>query len=258
MDPARGSPTRGNLAAAGLALIVCAADEHVPDEVKRFICTVKECAQCTYSSLPSFCWIPALMIKELVTSCMFWLNMFPPHDGISSTLSPHALMAGFTMDYNRHCWLEFRTYVQTHKEHDNLMESQTTRDIALCPTSNRQGGYYFMSLMTGRHLIRHHWSSLPMPKDVIDCINALGHRSLAAQDLSFTWGDGTPILDPDNNEKDYNSDYVPSELADESEDDESDDILSAAGVDDGTNTDGDEQAKHDVEGNDNEPNSASK
>jgi hypothetical protein len=47
------------------------------------------------------------MIKELVTACVFWLNMFPPHDGISSTLSLHALLAGFTMDYNRHCWLEF-------------------------------------------------------------------------------------------------------------------------------------------------------
>jgi hypothetical protein len=28
------------------------------------------------------------MIKVMVTACVFWLNMFPPNDGVSITLSP--------------------------------------------------------------------------------------------------------------------------------------------------------------------------
>jgi hypothetical protein len=131
-----------------------------------------------------------------------------------------------------------------------------TGAITLHPTGNRQGGYYFMSLITGHRLIRHHWTSLPMPKDVIDCVNALGHWSLAAQDLSFTWGDGMPILDLDDDEEDYDSVYVPSEPANKSNNNKSnDDLLSAVGVDDSTNLDEDEGADHDDEGNDNEPNS---
>ena len=65
---------------------------------------------------------------------------------------------------------------------------------------------------------------------------------------------GTPILDPDNDEEDYNSNYVPSEQANASNDDGSDDNLLATGVDDGANPDGDKEAKHhDNEGDDNKP-----
>ena len=94
------------------------------------------------------------MIKELVTACVFWLNMFPPHDRVSATLSPCAIMSGFDLDYHKHCHLEFGAYVQTHEEHNNSMQSRTTRAIALQPTGNRQGGYYFMSLTTGHQLTR--------------------------------------------------------------------------------------------------------
>jgi hypothetical protein len=56
------------------------------------------------------------------------------------------MMTGFTLDYAKHCRLEFGSYVQTHEDHDNSMQSRTTGAIALRPTGNRQGGYYFMSL----------------------------------------------------------------------------------------------------------------
>jgi hypothetical protein len=134
-------PTHGSLTGAGSGLNVCATDEHVP-EVKHCIHTIKEHAHCMYTSLPFTNRLPALMIKELVTACIFWLNMFLPTDEVSKTISPCALMAGFTLDYNCHCCLEFGTYVQTHEEHDNSMEAHTTGAIALLrPTGNCQGGY---------------------------------------------------------------------------------------------------------------------
>ena len=68
--------------------------------------------------------------------------------GVSKELSPRAIVVGATLDYHKHCHLEFSEYIQTHEEHDNSMHSRTTGAIALRPTGNVQGGYYFMSLMT--------------------------------------------------------------------------------------------------------------
>ena len=80
-------------------------------------------------------------VKEMIYASIFWLNMFPAHDGISDTLSPWTLMTGYDLDYHKHCRLQFRSYVQTHEEHhDNSMHSCTTGAIALCPTGNHQGG----------------------------------------------------------------------------------------------------------------------
>ena len=82
------------------------------------------------------------------------------------------------------------------------MHSRTTGAIALRPTRNRQGGYYFMSLSTGRCLIRNRWTELPLPQDVIDRVNTLGRRDNAAADLTFAWRDGSPIVDPDSPDDD--------------------------------------------------------
>jgi hypothetical protein len=206
-------PLRGSLAMSGSGLNVCSNDEHVP-EIERFIRTVKERSQYLYNSVP-FCRFPVLMIKEMVTSCVFWLNMFPSHDGVSDTLSPRALMTGYTLDYAKHCRLEFGSYIQTHEEHDNLMASRTTGAIALRTTGKRQGGYYFMSLSTGRKLTRNRWTALPIPQDVIDCVGTLGCGCNTATDLAFAWRDGTPILDLEDGFDDdlsaADSDYHPSD-----------------------------------------------
>jgi hypothetical protein len=120
---------RGTLATAGAGLNVCSHDEHVP-EIERFIRTLKEWTRCMYNSVP-FQRNPILMIKEMVTACVFWLNMFPPHDGVSPSLSPRPLMTGFSLDYNKHCRLEFGSYVQTHEDHHNSMQARMTGAIAL-------------------------------------------------------------------------------------------------------------------------------
>ena len=99
--------------------------------------------------------MPALLIVEMVSSSILWLNSFPPQGGMSTTLSPRMIVAGTTMEYGRHCCLEFGKYVQTHDEHDNSMNTHaTTGVIALHPTGNAQGGYFFLSLTTGQCLNR--------------------------------------------------------------------------------------------------------
>ena len=46
------------------------------------------------------------------------------------------------------------------------MASRTCPAIALRPTGNTQGGYYFMSLRTGARINRNHWTALPLPSTV--------------------------------------------------------------------------------------------
>ena len=75
----------GQLATAGSGLNVCSNGEHVP-KVEQYIRTVKEHVRCLYNSVP-FQHFPALLIRELVMACVFWLNMFPPTNDISNTES---------------------------------------------------------------------------------------------------------------------------------------------------------------------------
>ena len=65
-------------------------------------------------------------------------------------MSLHTLLMGLTMNYHRHCQLEFREYVQTHEEHDNSLNPCTIGALALHLTGNVQGGYFFPSLTTGK------------------------------------------------------------------------------------------------------------
>ena len=203
---------RGDLAEMQINLNTVSNDEHVP-EVERYICTIKERARCVYNTLP-FRRIPTRMIIEIVYHSVFWLNSFPAEGGISPKLSPHAIVIGTLIDYNKHCKLEFGTYVQVHEEHDNSMATRTTGAIALRPTGNEQGGYYFYSLTSGRVLNRNHWTALPMPAEVIDQVHVLACRNTgnATPELMFTDRNGASLTNPEDDDSDDES-YYPDEDA---------------------------------------------
>jgi hypothetical protein len=193
-------PLRGNIAELGGTLNTTANDEHVGD-VERYIRTIKERARATLHLTP-FRQIPVIMVQDLIGGCVFWLNSFPNENGVSRTVSPRTIMTGKTVDYNRHCKIMFGAYAQVHEEHDNSMQARTTGAIALRPTGNEQGGFYFMSLATGRRLNRNHWHELPMPQDVVDRVEVLARRSFASQDLVFQFHDGAPVDDDDESAAD--------------------------------------------------------
>jgi len=210
-------PLKTKMAGLGVDLNTASEDEHVP-EIERYIRTVKEQTRSTYNMLP-FRKLPSRMIIEIVKASVMWLNMFPAHDGISDTLSPRNIVTGQSVDYKRHCRIETGAYVQTHEEHDNSMCPRTIGAIALRPTGNAQGGYYFLSLSTGRRIHRQHFTELPMPDDVIDRVHQLARQSKAALGLTFGWRDGTEIDEQDDDSV-ADPNYDP---ADEPEEDLSDD-----------------------------------
>jgi hypothetical protein len=204
-------PMRGDLLDIGIQLNVVSNDEHVP-EIERYIRTIKERARCVYNTVP-FKRMPPRMVMEIVHASVFWLNMFPASDGVSDVLSPRGIIVGLKLDYNKHCQLEFGAYVQVHEEHDNSMATRATGAIALRPTGNAQGGYYFLSLTSGRRLSRNRWTELPMPQDVIERVHLMARRSNANRDLTFAWHNGTAIADEDDDDDD--SDYDPDDDDDE-------------------------------------------
>ena len=144
---------------------VCSEAEHIGD-IERLNRTVKEHVRGVVTHLP-YKELPGRMVIELVHLCEFWLNVFLPGlKTIHPTMSPRAILTGLEVDFNNHCKLEFGEYVHTHEEHDNTMSSRTCAAIALRPTGNTQGGYYFMSLRTGARINRNRWTALPLPSTV--------------------------------------------------------------------------------------------
>jgi hypothetical protein len=180
----------------------------------------------------------------MVYSSNFWLNSFPPESGISATLSPRAIITGASIDFNRHCQLEFGAYVQTHEDHDNTMATRTIGALALRPTGNTQGGYYFFSLSTSRILNRNRWTELPMPSDVITRIHALARRN--PRGVQFSDRYLVPfILDNEFQDDDDDSTYINDAPAGVNDYDDTDDE---------ENIDDEENDDTDNEDNDNEAN----
>ena len=136
-------------------------------------------------------------------------------------MSPHTLLTGLTMNYNRHCRLEFGEYVQTHEEHDNSLNPRTIGALALRPTGNIQGGYFLFSLTTGKVINRMHWTMIPMPKEVIDRVERMACQEHAGTTLLFEDQDHNEILDLDHEDDDDDSDYEPNN--DDDDDDNDDD-----------------------------------
>ena len=137
-------------------------------------------------------------------------------------MSPHTLLTGLTMNYNRHCRLEFREYVQTHEEHDNSHNLRTIGTLALRPTGNVQGGYFFLSLTMGKVINRMCWTTIPMPKEVIDHVERMTRQEHMGTTLLFEDRDHNEIIDLDH-EDDDDSAYEPDDQDDNDDDDNEDD-----------------------------------
>jgi Reverse transcriptase (RNA-dependent DNA polymerase)/Zinc knuckle len=238
---------RADMTKIGVEMNITARDEHVP-EAERYIRTLKERTRATYTMLP-FPHLPGRMIVELIMAQNYWLNVFPASDGISAHMSPRCLLTGQDVDFNKHCKLEFGSYVQTHEEHDNSMVARTIGAIALRPTGNAQGSWFFLSLSSGQRISRTRWTDLPMPDHVINAVTRLARRSRSPNGLTFLWGD--------QNQPNYNPGHdgiagvnlpTPNQDVhnlDDADDDEDDDDYDPDDDDDGSEDDEDDNGDDD-------------
>jgi hypothetical protein len=99
------------------------------------------------------------MTQSIVESSVTWLNAFPAEEGESKTMSPSAIVLGSPKpDYNK-LRIAFGAYAQVYESTANTTKPRSIGVVALKP-SNERGGYYFMSLSTGRRLHCYQWTEL--------------------------------------------------------------------------------------------------
>lgn len=224
---------------------VCGADDHVPD-IERHIRTIKDRTRSTYQMLP-FTHIPRIMLVHLAKNAVFWLNAFPPKDGILSTLSPGEIKTGQSLQYNKHARLEFGQYVQTHEKHSSGMEERTAGAICLGPTGDQHGGHWFMALRS-RSLIRQtRWTELPMPVEVIEHVSRMGRRQQMPATITFADRHGKEIEDfltQVAEDEDNSSDYTPHDH------DESDDEVGSMGSEEDSDNEASSDESDDDDGHD--------
>ena len=187
------------LALANIHLNIAATNEHVP-EIERAIRTIKERNRATVSALP-FKHYPKLIKREIIKKNVTWLNMLPHNDGISPTMSPRTIVTGMIANYDIHCRVPIGAYCEVHNENNpsNTETPRTSGAIALTPTGNLQGGYWFLSLVTGKRISRRRWTELPITDDAIQRVHELAliekDPQPANQHFQFSWGPNLPILD---------------------------------------------------------------
>jgi hypothetical protein len=157
---------------------------------------------------------PKVLKVEMIKNADIWLNMFQHAHGISETMSPRTIMTGMRANFATHCCSLFGAYCEVHNENDpsNTMRPRTSQAIALNPTGNLQGSYYFMSLGTGKRISQHCWTELPFTQEVIDRLHAIALMEAAydadVPDFQFDWGENDPInhQEDDPNETDETDD----------------------------------------------------
>jgi hypothetical protein len=93
-------PIRGALSEMGVTLNTCSCEEHVPVAERRIHTLKKRCRGICNTLL--FKKLPGMMVVQMVSTCNFWLNIFPPKDGISRNINPRELITGVKIDYNKH------------------------------------------------------------------------------------------------------------------------------------------------------------
>ena len=91
------------------------------------------------------------------------LNNLPCENGLSDTLSPATLITGKPPpSYKKITKLKFGDYVEIpYEETRNDNTTRTMEGIALYPSDNSSGGWYFMSLITGYPVHKYTWTIRP-------------------------------------------------------------------------------------------------
>jgi hypothetical protein len=123
-------------------------------------------------------------------------------------MSPASLVTGVPPpDFNK-LRLEFGSYVQVFEANNptNTPKARSVGAIALTPTGNANGDYYFLSLASGACLSRHQWEVLPINDTVIARVEAMaaneGQPLLQDSGLVVEWRPDF-LVDPDEYDRDY-------------------------------------------------------
>ena len=196
-----------------LKVNVTSRGEHVP-EAERNHRTIEERCRATYHNLP-YKLLPQLMADELVTDCVFKLNLFPAKGGVSSYYGPWTIITKKDVDYEKYLTIPFGTYVQAYQENNptNTNAARTVDAMCLGPEfENNQGGHKCMDLNTGRLIRPMKVCPQPVTQFVINAVEEMA-RKQKMKSFKITGKNKQPLHPADwiagvdyENENDYVSD----------------------------------------------------
>ena len=187
-------------------IATAAPGTHVP-EVERSIRYIKEGARTSQSSLP-FKRRPRLLNRGNIYCQIINANDFPTGDGLSDTLSPATLITGRpSPTYDEIMKVGHGDYVHAYTETKNDMSPRAVGAIALYPAKNGQGGWYFLSLRSGKRILCNQWKNAVICDKVIDRVHALADAEVdkakfeADDSMMFEWrpGQGSIEFPTENN-----------------------------------------------------------
>jgi hypothetical protein len=143
-------------------------------EAERNNRTIGERIRTTYHNLP-YKAIPRIMLKYLAMVSTQQLNLFPAKGGVSAYLSPHTLMTGRNLNYDKQCQVPFGAYIQANQENDptNTLAPRTIDAIYLRPMNNLQGGHEIMNLRTGLMITQNTIHERPLADLVIRAVETM-------------------------------------------------------------------------------------
>ena len=174
-------------------------DEHLP-RIERDIRVMEERVRCTTSAMP-YKRIPKQLLDGIIEWTIVCLNDFPANNGVSRTLSPAAIILGRGKRDCSHLTIALGAYAEVKEKTTNTNKYRTVPAIAIRP-SNDRGGYYFLSLLTGRVLHCQQWTELPTTDQVITKVESMaedqGQPIMNDKVPLFEWEPGIPILDDVN------------------------------------------------------------
>ena len=161
-----------------------AREEHV-GTIERSMRSIEERCQSTINAIP-YKRMTILMVRSLVEGVVGMMNVFSSKKGIPCTLDPSNIVEGKAkLDLKRKI-ITFGTYALIHTGTSNNMKSRAVPGIAP-RRSNSFGGYYFMSIHSGKRIHGYNWDELTIDEYVIDRV-----ESLAAEQEQPLMHDGVP------------------------------------------------------------------
>ena len=115
---------------------------------------------------------PKLMTMSLIEHITDLLNLFPSKGSISQNMSPATIVEGKPKIDFKQKRLPYGAYAQVWIGTKNNMMQRAVPGIAL-KASNSKGGFYFMSLYTGKRINSYVWEELPISDKVIERVEEI-------------------------------------------------------------------------------------
>ena len=210
----------------------CNAQDHVP-EAERNNRTIKERVRVNFYQLPFKC-LPQVLVIILVTEATKKLNYVPARHGISKYYSPRMIVHKTGLNYKKHCEFTTGSYVQANHDDQkkkNTNAPRTLDGIYLRYNTAHQGGHEILHLPTYKIISRSFCTKIPMTKQVIEHVDAIGYKQKMPSGLKIDNRYNTTLYHSDwlagvdyeeTNKNSDDSDMESDNLDDDSESDDDD------------------------------------